>query len=102
MSSRILWQRNLCHGFDLITTSQRIRRKLLSLATAPVGSPQLMSLCVTLKSLAMCSADPAPFGGRLNTTVGYAVRAVLSLAGAVVTVLETLRLKATLWLSYFS
>ena len=43
--------------------------------------------------------DRAPFGGRLNTTVASAVRAVLSLGDAVVMVLETLRQRATSWSS---
>src|SRR5256885_544012 len=78
LSSPILWQWNLCPGFDRITTSQRIRSKPLSLAIALAGLQQHMSPCVILRSLATCSANPAPFGGRLNTTAEYAVRAVLT------------------------
>jgi enterochelin esterase family protein len=53
--------------------------------------------CVTPRSLATCSADPVPFGGRLNTTVESVVRAVRIPADAAATVLATLRPKATSW-----
>src|SRR5260370_39002478 len=77
----MLWQWNLCLGFDRITTSQKIRSKPLSLATALEDWQQHMSPCVALRSLATCSANPAPFGGRLNTTAEYAVRAVQTREG---------------------
>ena len=98
LSSPILWQRNLCPGFDLITTSQRIRRKPLSLAIALVVSH---AAYVALR-------HPEVFGNVLSRSGafwwspehngGVCGARCPDLADAAATVLGTQRPKATSWL----